>query len=92
VKASEVLQSATDVIGQRGAIYGSPKVNHQRISARLSQLLETPIKDWQACLIMVEVKMSRIQETPSHVDSYIDACAYLALACELINSEDELYV
>jgi hypothetical protein len=92
MKASEVLQSATDVIGQRGAIYGSPKVNHQRISARLTQLLETDIKDWQACLIMVEVKISRIQETPSHEDSYIDACAYLALACELITGEDELYV
>ena len=92
MKASEVLQSATDVIGQRGAIYGSPKVNHQRISARLSQLLEMPITDWQACLMMVEVKLSRIQETPNHVDSFIDSCAYLALACELLTEEDELYV
>ena len=92
MKASEVLQSATDVIGQRGVIYGSPKVNHQRISARLSQLLETNITDWQACLMMVEVKLSRIQETPHHVDSFIDACAYLSLACELITSEDEQYV
>lgn len=92
MKASEVLQSATDVIGQRGAIYGSPKVNHQRISARLSQLLEMPITDWQACLMMVEVKLSRIQETARHEDSYIDACAYLALACELLTEDDELYV
>jgi len=92
MKASEVLQSATDVIGQRGTIYGSPKVNHKRISARLSQLLEMPITDWQACLMMVEVKLSRIQETPNHVDSFIDSCAYLALACELLTEEDELYV
>jgi len=92
MKASEVLQSATDVIGQRGAIYGSPKVNHQRISARLSQLLETNITDWQACLMMVEVKLSRIQETACHEDSYIDACAYLALACELLTEHDEQYV
>jgi hypothetical protein len=41
---------------------------------------------------MVEVKLSRIQESPSHIDSYIDACAYLALACELKTEEDELYV
>lgn len=92
MKASEVLQSATDVIGQRGAIYGSPKVNHQRISARLSQLLDMPITDWQACLMMVEVKLSRIQETSNHEDSFIDACAYLALACELRTEADELYV
>jgi hypothetical protein len=92
MKASEVLQSATDVIGQRGAIYGSPRVNHQRISARLTQLLETNITDWQACLMMVEVKLSRIQETAEHEDSYIDACAYLALACELRTEEYDLYV
>lgn len=91
MKASEVLQSATDVIGHRGAVYGTPKVNQQRISARLSQLLEMPITDWQACLMMVEVKMSRIQETPHHVDSFIDSCAYLALACELLTEADEQY-
>jgi len=41
---------------------------------------------------MVEVKLSRIQETAGHEDSYIDACAYLALACELRTEEDDLYV
>jgi len=92
MKASEVLLSATDIIGQRGAVYGSPRINHQRISARLTQLLEMPITDWQACLMMVEVKLSRIQETPNHVDSFIDSCAYLALACELRTEQDELYV
>jgi hypothetical protein len=92
MKASEVLLSATDIIGQRGAVYGSPKINQQRISARLTQLLEMPITDWQACLMMVEVKLSRIQETPNHVDSFIDSCAYLALACELLTEGDELYV
>jgi hypothetical protein len=92
MKASEVLLSATDIIGQRGAVYGSPRINQQRISARLTQLLEIPITDWQACLMMVEVKLSRIQETPNHVDSFIDSCAYLALACELLTEGDELYV
>lgn len=92
MRASEVLLSATDIIGQRGAVYGSPKINHQRIAARLSQVLEMPITDWQACLMMVEVKLSRIQETSDHEDSFIDACAYLALACELRTEEDELYV
>lgn len=91
MKASEVLQSATDVIGQRGAVYGSPRINQQRISARLTQLLEFPVTDWQACLMMVEVKLSRIQETARHEDSYIDACAYLALACELLTEDDDLY-
>jgi hypothetical protein len=92
MKAKEVLQSATDVMQDRGAIYGHPKVNQDRIAKRLSNLLEFPIEDYQACLAMVEVKLSRIQESPTHIDSYIDACAYLALACELKTEENEIYV
>ncbi len=76
----------------RGAIYGHPKINQGRISARLSNLFDFPITDAQACLAMVEVKLSRIQESPSHVDSYVDAIAYLAIALELATEEGELYV
>ena len=92
MKASEVLLSATDIIGDRGRIYGHPRINQTRIALRLQQMLETPISDHQACLAMVEVKLARLQETADHVDSYIDACAYLALACELITERDENYV
>ena len=92
VKASEVLLSATDIIGDRGRIYGHPRINQTRIALRLQQMLETPISDHQACLAMVEVKLARLQETADHIDSYIDACAYLALACELITERDENYV
>ena len=92
VKASEVLLSATDIIGDRGRIYGHPRINQTRIALRLQQMLETPISDHQACLAMVEVKLARLQETADHIDSYIDACAYLALACELITERDEQYV
>jgi hypothetical protein len=92
MKASEVLLTATDIIKDRGAIYGHPKINQDRIARRLSNLFDIPVQDYEACLSMVEVKLSRIQETPGHIDSYIDACAYLALACELKTEEDELYV
>lgn len=92
MKASEVLLSATDIIGDRGRVYGHPRINQTRIALRLQQMFEIPVSDYQACLAMVEVKLSRLQETPGHIDSYIDACAYLALACELSTEEDELYV
>ena len=92
MKANEVLLSATDVIGDRGRVYGHPRVNQSRIALRLQQMLDIPISDHQACLAMVEVKLARLQETADHIDSYIDACAYLALACELITEKDELYV
>jgi hypothetical protein len=92
MKATKALIDAIDIMQNRGAIYGHPKINQGRISARLSNLFDFPITDAQACLAMVEVKLSRIQETPSHVDSYVDAIAYLAIALELATEEDELYV
>ena len=87
--AKEILQSATDVICDRGAIYGHPKINQTRIAMRLQLLLDTPVADYQACLALVEVKLARIQESPHFLDSYIDACAYLALA-GMLATEGEL--
>jgi hypothetical protein len=92
VKAGEVLLSATDVISDRGAVYGHPRINQYRIAMRLQQLFEIPVTDYKACLALVEVKLARLQETPTHLDSYIDACAYLAIAAELATEGDELYV
>ena len=92
MKANEILQSATDVMVDRQRHYGSARINQGRIAARLTNLFSFPVQDYEACLAMVEVKLSRIQESPRLVDHYIDACAYLALACELITEEDELYV
>ncbi len=92
MKATEALINAIDIMQDRGRIYGHPKINQGRIASRLSNLFDFPISDSQAALAMVEVKLSRIQETPSHVDSYVDAIAYLAIALELATEEDELYV
>jgi len=92
MKATKALIDAIDIMQDRGRIYGHPKINQGRIASRLSNLFDFPISDSQAALAMVEVKLSRIQETPSHADSYIDAIAYLAIALQLATEEDELYV
>ena len=92
MKATEVLINAIDVMQNRQNIYGHPKINQGRIAARLTCLFSYPVTDYEACLAMVEVKLSRIQESPKHIDSYQDAIAYLAMALELATEEDELYV
>ena len=92
MKATEALINAIDIIQDRGKVYGHPSINFARQSARFSCLLDYPITDSQAALLMVEVKLARITESPSHVDSYIDAIAYLSLALQLQTEEDELYV
>ena len=92
MKAHEILLTATDIITQRQRIYGHSEINQGRIAARLSNLFNVPIEDYEACLALVEVKLSRIQETKDHLDSYIDAIAYLAIAAELAMEKGDLYV
>ena len=92
MKATEALINAIDIIQDRGLVYGHPKINFARQSGRFSNLLDFPITDAQAALLMVEVKLARLTETPSHLDSYIDAIEYLAIAIELQTNGDELYV
>ena len=92
MKATEALINAIDIMQDRGKVYGHPKINQGRIAARLSSLFDFPIADYEAALAMVEVKLARITESRSHVDSYIDAIAYLAIAVQLQTEEDELYV
>lgn len=92
MKATEALINAIDIMQNRSNIYGHAKINQGRIASRLTCLFSFPITDYEACLAMVEVKLSRIQETPTHIDSYVDAIAYLSMAMELATEEDELYV
>ncbi len=80
MKATEALINAIDIMQSRSKIYGHAKINQGRIAARLTCLFSYPVTDYEACLAMVEVKLSRIQESPKHVDSYQDAIAYLSMA------------
>ena len=92
MRATEALINAIDIMQDRGKLYGHSKINFARQSARFSSLLDYPVTDAQAALLMVEVKLARITESPSHLDSYLDAICYLAISIELLTNGDELYV
>lgn len=82
IEANEILDEANRIRSDRGAIYGHPYTNHQRIAKLWSAFLDFPITPDQAALCMALVKVSRLAETPGHRgrDGYVDACAYIALA------------
>jgi hypothetical protein len=92
MKATEALINAIDIMQDRGKVYGHARVNFARQSARFSSVLSQEVTDSQAALLMVEVKLARITESPSHIDSYLDAICYLAISLELLTEEDEQYV
>ena len=75
------LLEALDLIeGERAESYGDAKENHARIAAMWTALLEKEVTPNQVYLCLIAVKMSRLVESPTHRDSWLDIAGYAALA------------
>ena len=68
----------TLVNGDRGAVYGPPHIDFAKVTGMAKALWgrgpETPAEH---ALYMVLVKLSRLEATPGHHDSIVDAIGYL---------------
>lgn len=86
---SEILAQANQLITEdRAALYGPPEQSFGRIGKLWAITLGVPeITPAQVALLMAQMKVSRILSSPTHQDSYVDACGYLALAAELALAE-----
>ena len=83
VKRKEVLEQAGNLISsKRAKIYGDAKLNHERITQFWSVILEQKITVEQVYQCMIAVKMSRLINSPKHLDSWVDIVGYAALAGE----------
>lgn len=92
MKANEILLTATDIIGERGASYGHPADNLQHTAMLISAYLQMPVHDYQVAGIMLLVKLARTNETAQQIDTWVDMAAYAALGGQLATEENELYV
>ena len=94
MKYTEILQSATDIIQDRGLNdYGHPQDNMSHAAMLISAYLQYPVEDYQVCAILALIKIARASTgNPDKADNYIDAAAYLALMGQLATEENELYV
>jgi hypothetical protein len=93
MKYTEILQSATDIIQDRGLNdYGHPQDNMQHAAMLISAYLQMPVTDYQVCAILALVKIARTIEDSQKIDSWIDAASYLAISGQLATEENELYV
>jgi hypothetical protein len=87
MRANDILNEAQDLIADRGKDYGLAALNHLRISKLWSAYLERNIEPHEVAICMALVKVSRLQETPNHADSYKDGCAYIALAGQIASTD-----
>ena len=84
MKAADALGQAQAIIGDRGAIYGDARGNMHATAARFSMTLGHQVSAAQVCLLMIDLKLARLKETPGHIDSVMDIMGYAALLAEII--------
>ena len=91
---AEAIQHLDKVLNDRGANYGRPRPNHQRMADLLNNFLDGrknrgPITPEEVTIIMVLFKVARIMESPQHVDSYLDIAGYAICGLDCIDEEAE---
>lgn len=85
----DIIKNALKLASKdRQADYGDAYLNHCRIAVLWSVILETEVTPQQVALCMAQVKMSRLVHDDTHIDSYIDAVAYLSMAGQFATDND----
>jgi hypothetical protein len=75
-KTEELLNDVHSILIQRGSVYGSPTINHRRISELWSGYLDTYISPEQVAMCMLLVKVARLSQSSDHEDSLTDLLGY----------------
>jgi len=81
----ETLKEAINILAERGEEYGETLFCFNRISRLASIMLGRELTEYDIAIIMVAVKMGRLEEGRNKRDTYIDAINYLAIATEFVN-------
>jgi hypothetical protein len=77
-----LIRAAELVSGDRQAQYGDAEVMAKRIAKRWGHYVGE-LSPMGVMVMMAEMKMARIENDPSHADSWVDVLGYLALAGEM---------
>lgn len=83
MKPHDVLTQASNLIGERGQDYGGIENNFLNIAAIANASTGLSLTPFHIAMIMVAVKIARIQQSPYKADNYHDGINYLAFAHEL---------
>ena len=82
----DALKEAAVLLSIRNQEYGEARECFDRIAALASIMSGKQITSYDIAIIMVAVKMGRLQESRQKKDTYIDAINYLAFASEFANA------
>lgn len=83
-----ILDEVKKIVNQRGNEYGSYHKSFDRVAKIASVILGKPINEYDICIIMAAIKLSRIANNKYKQDSWIDLIAYIAFASDFLKKDD----
>ena len=87
---SECLDKAKEIInGARQENYGKPENNFKQIASYWSLYLDHDVSATDVSLMMVLMKLARLQNKPNHEDSWIDIAGYAANGAEIASIKSD---
>ena len=87
---SECLDKAKEIVnGARQENYGKPERNFNQIALYWSIYLDHDVSATDVALMMVLMKLARLQNKPDHDDSWVDIAGYAANGAELATHVDQ---
>lgn len=72
---------------QRGEEYGHLEENFDRISTIASVMLGKHVSNYEIAMMLLAVKLGRMQESKYHLDNYMDGINYMAIAAYFLKGE-----
>lgn len=84
MKRADVLDTAREaVMSERNRVYGDPLTNFRDMARLWSVALHRETTPAEVALCLALLKVSRLVNTPGHVDSWVDLAGYAACGAEV---------
>jgi hypothetical protein len=86
-RVAPALEALDLICGDRDKDYGGTE-NFTRIAERWSQHFGSEVETWEICLLMMDLKLSRLINEYKR-DSVVDIIGYACLLCELYDGRNK---
>ena len=83
MNGATLLQHAASVIENRECAYGPAQPLFEQVACRWSLVLGIEVAPAQVALCLIDLKMARLTQDPSHLDSIVDVAGYAACLREV---------
>jgi len=87
---TDILATAVRTLRDRGNQYGPEELCFDRISKLATIILNKEISSYDVSMIMVALKLGRLQEARGLDDNYVDGINYMAFAAQFAKAKTSI--